>query len=187
MPDDQPDRLHFKRLTPENFLEPDPTSALFVNRSPAGGPATPMRAEDWAGGILAPSLGPGVPTELHGLLEAARGILVYGHFFYPLFTLGMEQLHRVADAATVHRCRQLGAPKGPSRTFAKRVEWLHERGVITERARVRWDAARDRRNASSHADRQNLMQGNWCFSRVSRTVDMVNALFRAEPETGREK
>ena len=42
--------------------------------------------------------------------EVARGVLVSGVSCYPLHTLGDDQLHRVVDAAALHRYRQLGGP-----------------------------------------------------------------------------
>lgn len=41
----------------------------------------------------------------------AHGILLYGWFFYPLYAVGDRELHRVADAAVLHRYRQAEGPR----------------------------------------------------------------------------
>ena len=83
--------LGFKRLTPETWLEPDPTNGAFGGFPPA---------EEILGHILEPKLSEKVPNEIRQLFEVARGAMCYGYVFYPLWTLATEQLFRVVEAAT---------------------------------------------------------------------------------------
>jgi hypothetical protein len=72
--------------------------------------------------------------------EVARGVLLYGWFYYPLYALGEHQLRRVADAAVLRRYQQAGGPPNKKRDpddgqlrwpdFKRRVEWLTDHGII---------------------------------------------------------
>lgn len=94
--------MGFKPLTPTNWLQPDPTSGIFGRVSPVAGPMR-MDGEDWARRFLAVELASHVPEPVRDLFAVARGALVYGWFFYPLFKLGEEQIYRVAEAAARQR------------------------------------------------------------------------------------
>ena len=96
MDSSRPERL-FKRLTPENWREHDATANHIVRIR--DGIATKLNDEDWAAIILEPELTPAVPEEVRNLFEVAQGVLCYGCFFYPLYTLGSEQFYRVLEAA----------------------------------------------------------------------------------------
>ena len=182
MSDADHDRLGFKCLTPQNMLEPDPVTLGFAIRRDGEDEFREATGDDWARHILAPQLDEGLPEELYGLFEAARGMLVYGFYFYPVFTLGMGRLYQVADAATVHRCRQLGASKKKSETFAGRIKWLGERGMFSDEQRCRWDATRSLRNTTSHEERQSIFLGTSAITAVSVTAKLANALFATEPD-----
>jgi hypothetical protein len=150
----------FKRLTEDNWRDPDPAGQAFGEINLATGEERPMTAQRWAQRILAVHLNDDVPADVRDLWEVARGVLLYGYFFYPLYMLGDEQLHRVADAAILHRYRQLGGPTHPrtgdAPSFAPRLEWLIDNGHIPASLKVRWDAIRGLRNLGSHAERQSL-------------------------------
>lgn len=76
-----------KRLTPDNWTEPDAVNANFVRFSPLVGAVT-INGEDWARHILAVELADHVPSEITELFAVARGAMLYGWFYYPLFRLG---------------------------------------------------------------------------------------------------
>ena len=82
--------LRFKRLTVNNWLEPDRVMSYFIQTSRETGETQPMTGEDWLEEILEPRLSEEVPVQIHALFEAARGALVYGYLFYPLLHLGFR-------------------------------------------------------------------------------------------------
>jgi hypothetical protein len=85
-------------------------------------------AADWARLLLDVEISARVPEQVQQLFEVARNTLPYGHFFYLLYTLGEQQLYRVADAAALHRYRDLGGPKtkrGHDPAFAARIGWSY--------------------------------------------------------------
>jgi hypothetical protein len=150
--------MNFKRLTADDWDQPDETSRIFVRVSPVAG-VVKMDGNDWARAFLAVELRDSVPSEVRDLFAVARGVLLYGWFFYPLYALGEEQLHRVADSAVAHRYRQLDGPRDKRArqpSLAERIEWLADHGAVPADTRPRWEAIRDLRNIGSHPDFQML-------------------------------
>jgi hypothetical protein len=164
-----------KQLTLENWTEPDPTSAQFGQLSPVIGPR-PMDGQDWAGAFLAVELKPHVPEEVRGLFDVARGTLLYGWFFYPLFHVGEEQLYRVVEAAAKACYKSLG---GTARqpTFDRAVNWLIARDVIPAADRDRWTAGRKLRNSASHPTQPVVMVPGQVLGTLRATAHDINRLF----------
>jgi hypothetical protein len=98
----------------------------------------------------------------------------------------------VADAATWHRCRQLGKPlpARPEReTFAERVAWLVTEGVIVDA--WWWDTPanpdvgiRMARNLTSHATFQQLDTPDNALAEVHYVAQRINELFARSREAG---
>jgi hypothetical protein len=165
-----PDGFGFKRLTPENWLTVDPVWAHFPD------PAFRDQAAGWAEDVLKHDLPEEVPLALRKQFEVARGALLYGFMFYPLLTLGTEQLFRVLDAAIAEKCQTLGAPARAD-TFAKKLAWMLETGGVNERQHWRWDAVRGLRNRSSHARDQSLFDPSMALDMLRCTVELAAELF----------
>lgn len=164
-----------KALTTENWLQPDPTSTIFVQMSRADGSLRSMAGEDWAALFLGPSLDDKVPEEVRKLFEVARGAMTYGYFFYPLFTLASEQLYRVAEAAVSEKCALLGGPKRSS--FQDRIKFLLDRNVIADVDFPRWNAIRLLRNMSSHPQRQDILPPGVVATTLHLMAERLNSLF----------
>ncbi len=143
-----------KQLTLENWRDADPVLAAFARLDPHRG-VVPMEADDWARLILSIDVSERAPEEIRTLFAVGRGTLLYGWFYYPLYVLGDEQLHRVAERAVTWRSDRLGAPSKVN-SFAKRINWLVGEGVIPKRDVVRWDAIRQIRNMGSHPEFQRI-------------------------------
>jgi hypothetical protein len=124
----------FARLGPDGML-----------RRPGG--------DERAREFLTPKLHEHVPEEVRRLFEVARGVLLYGYFFYPLYTLGAERLFRVAEAAGTHKCNELGAPRSVTKSFERRLRYLVEAGAIPPATERAWDATRHLRNFTSRPRR----------------------------------
>ncbi len=136
-----------KHLTPGNWLEPDPICLKFVEVNLATAERRPPMGEGWAERFLAIDLAPTVASEVRDMWEAARGLLLYGWFYYAIYAIGEHQLRRVADAAVLHRYQQAGGPpnkkpgpEGEQRwpDLMTRVDWLISTGVIPAQKRERW-------------------------------------------------
>jgi hypothetical protein len=167
--------MRFKPLTLGNWRDPDPVNAAFGRLSPVVGPRR-MDGDDWAREFLSVELKKHVPENVRALFEVARGAMLYGWFFYPLFRLGEEQLYRVAESAVRARCRQLDAP-GRRPTFARAITWLIEQGVIPEADRDRWTAVRELRNHASHPERHTAMPPGAVLTMLNANAHDINRLF----------
>lgn len=158
----------FKKITVDNWREPDETSSLSIN----------IPLNEWINIILEPNLIEAVPTEIKKLFEVARGALVYGYFFYPLYTLGLEQLFRVAEAAVTRKCKTMEAPptiyEGP---FQNKVHYLVEKKVIPNQKKEVWNAIRILRNIASHPQDQSIHAPGEVIGKIARIADEINSLF----------
>lgn len=114
-------KLPFKELNAANWLEADRASAIFAT---AG--------RDWLQRLLQPKLEDTVPVEIHHRFEVARGALAYGYFFYPLYTLAVEQLYRVVEAAVSRKYQDARGPKPDKAQFEKKIDWLFDAGILTD-------------------------------------------------------
>jgi hypothetical protein len=169
---------------PDNFLQPDPTLAPFVRISMQDGSIRKLDAKEWAQEILVIELSEQVPLEVTRLFAVARGALVYGFFFYPLFTLGAEQLFRVADAATYHKCRQHGlSSRKKNPAFYDWLNLLMTHGVIQPQEGRRWDALRELRNLSSHPKDQSILTPGIAIEQLRSIAADINALFASNIQT----
>lgn len=175
------EHVAFKALTVDNWRQPDPSGSPFGEVSLATGEQRAMTGERWAEHFLAVELEPDVPIEVRQLWEVARGVFLYGWFFYPLYMLGEEQLRRVADAAILHRYRQLDGPpdarNGELPNFYSRLRWLFAHEHIPAQLEPRWHAIRELRNLGSHAEFQALQMPNESLSTLHLVTEEINALF----------
>lgn len=138
-----------------------------------------MEGGDWAREFLAVSLGERVPSEVVELFEVARGAMLYGWFFYPLYRLGEEQLYRVIEAAAKLRYRELDGPKArPSYEHA--IAMQVERGAIAPGEEFRWDAARKLRNLSSHPEQAVVTTPGSVLGTLTLCAEDINRLFAAK-------
>lgn len=174
---DEPD-LGFKKLTVANWLEGDTVLTLFVSLSPDGSISSISR-DEWARRILEPQINGSVPFEIRRLFEVARGTMMYGYLFYPIFTLASEQLYRVAESAVSMKCAAMGAPKG-RRNFEGKINWLAEHSVIEKSEKQKWHAIRGLRNLSSHPEQQTISTPIHAVDMLNSIAHKVNALFDPE-------
>ena len=174
-----------KELTADNWREPDEANALFGEMNRVTGEARILTGDDWARRFLAVELSDLVPDDVRTMWVAARGALLYGAFFYPLYALGDEQLHRVADAAVLHRYQQLNGPRHPSGQWPNlkpRLDWLIARGVISRELEQRWEAIRNLRNFASHATFQHLEMPGQALQTLHILREEIDGLFATEPQ-----
>ncbi len=166
----------FKRLTVDNWLEPDEASASFERVSLVTGQRHSVSGDDFARSILNIDVSSLTPTPVAELFRVAQGVLLYGYLFYPLYALGEEQLWRVCEAALGARFRQLSGPPG-RKPFASRIAWMHEQGHFTDEQHTWWTATKDLRNAASHPELQTLSMPGEVIGDLRRTAHAISCLF----------
>ena len=170
-------RFGFKEIDITNWLEQDFIMKAFVRIDSQNG-TIQMEGEDWVSVILEPELEESVPENVQALFEVARGAMVYGYFFYPLYTLAVEQLYRVAESAVHHKYLSMDASKS-FRNFAKRIEWLNSQGVISDTELIRWDAIRNLRNFASHPESQSIITPANAIGTLEIVAHLINPLFKS--------
>ena len=73
--------LPFKEIDSGNWLTADPVVLHFPGMKDIAA---------YVEAVLAPRLSQNVPEEVHKLFEVARGTMLYGYLFFPLYTLSPE-------------------------------------------------------------------------------------------------
>ena len=168
----------FKQLTVDNWLEIDSTVTVFATLLPDGRTET-ITAKEWARRILEPQIDETVAFEVRRLFEVARGTMLYGYLFYPIYTLATEQVSRVAETAVLHKCQTMDAPK-KIKTFNQQINWLTESAIITNEAAAKWHIIRGFRNDSSHPKDQTIFAPSNAIGILQFITEQINFLFRAQ-------
>jgi hypothetical protein len=99
-----------KTLTDINWLQRD-SSVQHFTRVDKHGASYEISPGEWAELFLESRLSPEVPDHVVELFEVARGAMCYGYFYYPLFTLGNEQLYRVGAGGWRAKSKRLDVPQ----------------------------------------------------------------------------
>lgn len=167
--------MGFKELTLANWDQPDPANTVFGRMSRIVGPRA-MTGHDWAREFLSVELGPQVPEGISELFAVARGALLYGWFFYAMFLLGEDQLHRVLETAVRTRYAELDGPSARP-TFKHAIDWLTTCKVIPPEDAERWEGARKMRNTASHPERQGAIAPGTVLRTLRETAHDINRLF----------
>ena len=164
------DDIGFKKITFDNWREPDEISSMFIT----------IPLHEWMRFILKPNLIDVVPVEIKKLFEVARGALVYGYFFYPFYTLGLEQLFRVAEAAVTHKCKAMDAPHAICKDgFQEKIKYLVKMKAIPNQKEQKWTAIRKLRNIGSHPQDQSIFPLGEAIGKLASVADEINYLFKS--------
>jgi hypothetical protein len=167
--------LGFKQLDVDNWLQPDPIGHMFVSVDEKG-KSHPTTGEEWIREILFPKLDEKVPIEVKRLFEAARGAMAYGYFFYPLFTLSIEQLYRVVEASVAQKWKSKNMPKN-KKTLNEKINWLMENNVISQDVGIQLHIIRKVRNSSSHPKDQTIISPGPAVNLLVMICTFINTLF----------
>jgi hypothetical protein len=145
------------RFVPERWLEPDVRMKLFWKMQMDSGAVVPASGSDWLSLTSMVAVQPPTPTRIINLFEQARACAAYGYFFYPLYSLAVEQVVRVADAAVAVKCEMLAAPRSQTDRFARRIDWLAKHGSIADFSAESWHHLRAWRNELTHQTRPTIL------------------------------
>jgi hypothetical protein len=173
--------MNVKIVTRDNWLKADPTSAILM-KIDKGIPSS-MTGEDWVEIFSAPQLSENVPENVRELFEVARGSFAYGYYFYPLATLACEQLFRVAETAVTDKCKAVGAPKGKTRVYKDKIQYLFDNGFISNAESESLHGFRKMRNKASHPERQLKLPIGILYPFLERITEITNKLFSGLEQT----
>jgi len=163
-----------KRLTAQNWLEPDVTGA------PSG--SDPLA---WRDAFLSIRMDPRVPDEVSAMFEAARASVVYGLFYAPLVTLGVEHCYWVLEAGMRARCAQLDLPtsvqdkQGREHTlsFSHNLRQLVDRDVIDLDDAELWKQAVELREWATSPKQGSSINLEHVVTAFTRAAALLNRLF----------
>lgn len=170
-----------KILTKDNWQEIDPACEVFANLDTISGEVEPFFPDYWLKIVFSPKLGDTVPEDVWKLFEVARGAMLYGYFFYPLFNLGRDQLHRVSDVALSTKYLKLGGPEktknGGYYPLHFKIDWLHDNGHLNDDEFKEWDWVRETRNEGTHRDFAGMYPPRPAVDALEETAERINNLF----------
>lgn len=170
-----------KIITAENWQEMDPMCEAFVALDTVNGQEQPFFPDYWLRIVFSPQIIDAVPEDIRKLFEVARGAMLYGYFYYPLFALGRDQLHRVADVALSTKYLAAGGEektkKGGFHTLKHKINWLHSKGHLNDDACNEWEWVRDVRNEGTHRDFAGTYPPGPAVDALEETADRINRLF----------
>ena len=169
--------LGFKKLTKENWKIPDPFNDYFIKLNLYTGEKLKITDDERAEEFLKIELTPSVPIEVRRQFEAARGAMLYGCFFYPLFALGADQLLRVAESAVTHKCSIRKLAKKSAR-YEIKLQKLKDSGYLTTDEHDGWELLRKMRNELSHSKIQTVFPAFEAISILKNVADKINRLFQ---------
>lgn len=167
-----------KKLSEGNWLIPDKSMAS-IHRVLLDGSTRPVSPNEWFDDIQRPKLADSVPEEIQELYEVARGTMIYGYFFYPIFTFASEQFTRIAEAAVNSFILKIdmGSKPKPRTSFRKKIDWLLQNSILTEELYKKWDATVSLRNKFSHPSRQNIITPEMAIKLMDSITANINFLF----------
>ena len=170
------EQLGFKKLTLENWQKPDEINKYFIKRNFSTGETKEITENDRTKLFLKYELSENVPINVRKQFETARGALLYGYYFYPLFALGIDQLYRVAESAITHKCVNLSLTNKDS-SYRKKLNQLKKHKIIDKDEFRKWESFRELRNLYTHSTSQSLYP-HWeaDFTLKSITKE-INSLF----------
>jgi hypothetical protein len=156
----------------ETLMQRDPlVDGMVTIENDEGRAMTPF---DLARPILMVELPNEVPFEVRRAFYMARNAMAYGYWYWPLVTMGAQQILRVADFATDVAWNTTKSPN-----FKERVEKLIKRRVIDGSDANLWECVRDWRNKATHPEWQQTWGPKWgvkfaqTVAGVAREAEMV--------------
>ncbi len=165
----------YKQITLENWTQPDPANTCFV-RLRSDGKFSSIKAEEYFSDIMNHTLSEQVPEKIQKLYEVTRATMTYGYYYYPIFTVAVEQLFRIVESSVSYVCKTLGSPAS-IKTFNHKIEWLIELGILEGCKKARWDSLRRLRNARAHPESQMILPPGPVLSLFDEMTTDINSLF----------
>jgi hypothetical protein len=166
----------FKIPDRSNLLEPDPLSKVFSTIDEYG--SRPFSSDDIFCALEPIRLTAPVPHEVRRAFQMALGSLPYAYWYYPLYTIGAQQLLRVADFALDQFARNVGLER--SYSLGERIQRLSATGALADDNLRRWQLIRRLRNSATHPGFQEV----WGLPQARDVAQSVAEAIGALPWTG---
>ena len=165
----------FDKITWETLFEPATPIQWFAS-SGALSASNPAPLREWVEMIQHPVMEHWVPKEIRTMFEVAKGCMIYGVLFYPLFAMSSEQLFRLCETAVKVRAQKAGGHKDMN--YVDSVDLLIREGVLMADSRQRWMAVKGLRNSSAHPQHQMLIPPGQAINFLEGTANDISDLFK---------
>ena len=162
----------FKELSEANLVEMDEIWGGFVHFESL----ITVQLPDWFAEAKGIELTSSVPREVRAMFEVCRGAPIYGWYFYPLITLGTEQLFRLLELAVRAKLKAMGI-RNSNCSFAKAINILGANGVLGQQEIAAWHSLRELRNWASHPRIQSITPPGRAITFASEIASMINVLY----------
>lgn len=164
-----------KELTLDNICQPDPAvlSPKYINSE---GERLSLNLEVLYNQIFSKKLNNNVPEEITNQIKAIQGTMIYGYFFYPIFTIAAEQSAIILETAITYKCIIHSMPDKIEK-LKNKIAWLHLKSFITDNDFKKIDCIRKLRNTISHPKKQNIITPYMAIDLINNVIDIVNELF----------
>lgn len=166
-----------------NWDEPDPVMKKFVWQPKRDQIPQTVSGEDWVQTILAVKVFSDIPAEVFRLFTVAQSAMIYGYFYYPLFTLGTEQLARVGEAAIRHKCMAHYIPVVTpmwERSLSALLRDLSQAHLLTDAEHEWWMSLRSYRNVASHPLDQAVLSPGFPIDLLQTVARAIDRLFETK-------
>lgn len=170
-------------ITLENWDQTDSTCLVFAIQTPTGTRA--MTANDWVQMLLEKPLPEHTPKKLHEMFQSAQACMIYGVKYYPLFSLGAEQITRIIEATLNWYAQANQIPviqtdrKGKTRQvqFAQIIDVLKKHKLITQNEHdILQNYWREIRNMFSHATERSILPPRIYMDIYNNGTDLITTL-----------
>jgi len=172
-----------KNLTGENWLQPD-TEGLSAMKDFEEDRNGMISADDWLALCRTAELSLKVPRNVRAHFEAARGALAYGYFYYPLYTLAIEQLFRTAEWAILQKCKETNGRiidhKGRLIDFYQGLAWLRKINFLSKEEFHHWESMlKFRRRAANPKDHKDpeILPPDVIANHLNFVAEKINSIF----------
>lgn len=169
--------IGIKEITLENWLMPDIISVKLITGSASTRLWKVTVCDLYVRTVVAIRLSSQVPVEVRRAFEVAKGAMVYGYFFYPLFTIGLEHLYKVAEIAVKVKCAAID-PKQKVDKLGKGIKRLASLNILDKVTEKRWHALSGLRNSASHPSGQTIVTPAMAMRMLKPLADDLEKVFR---------
>ncbi|RTZ37900.1 hypothetical protein EJ573_01445 [Paenibacillus polymyxa] len=171
-----------KKITPDNYYEPDETIKLF-------GAVNYETREQWSvtevdilNFVAKIEIDVSVPNDIVELIETSKALFAYGYLYWTFFTLAQEQIFKAFEAAISHahtcvyghNCNS----KGKKLQLSDMIQRLIVKGNLLKENKMKYDSIRNLRNMSFHPSMQSQV-GFLSYDIIKSVVDDINSLLKS--------
>ncbi len=146
--------------------------------SPLGLGSTNFNPLNYVDMCLSPKLSDYVPQDVRDMFDRAKATMSYGVYHYPLFTAGMESIHRLLEAALYHFAYAHGCTLPEKQAmFFNLLQYCKANNLIRQDQLHRWDASHRLRNMASHQKKTSLHFANTAVHSLQIAKELIEPLF----------